>query len=107
MILPVPRVHGVYRGLIFFLLSTDYMYSHVPGDQGGPIVFRLRIFFGGCFPTNWCSTICITCPILREIECNKSDIHTDLKCVGVGVSVSVGVIGVDGVSMELPRVVSK
>jgi hypothetical protein len=36
MILPVPHVSGVYRGLFFSLLSTDSMYSRIPGDQGGP-----------------------------------------------------------------------
>ncbi len=41
-----------YVGFIgdhFFLLSTDSMYSHVPGDKGGSIFFRLRIFFWRSF----------------------------------------------------------
>ncbi len=29
--------------------STDLMHSHIPGDQEGPILFRLMIFFGGPF----------------------------------------------------------
>ncbi len=52
------------------LLSTDSMYSHVPGDQGGPIFFRLQeFFFELVLRTNLCTTICITCQILRKIEC--------------------------------------
>jgi hypothetical protein len=31
------------------LLSTDFMYSRIPGDQGGPIFFRLKDFFCGRF----------------------------------------------------------
>jgi hypothetical protein len=42
LILPVPCVRGVNRGSIIFLLSTASMYSHVPGDQGGFIFFRLK-----------------------------------------------------------------
>ncbi len=49
LILPVPHVRGVYSGSFFFLLSTDSRYSRVPGDQGGPIFFRHKDFFGGCF----------------------------------------------------------
>jgi hypothetical protein len=29
------------------------------------------IFLALVLRTNWCNTICITCPILHEIECNK------------------------------------
>jgi hypothetical protein len=54
-----------------FLLSTDSMYSRVPNDKGGPIFYRLRNFFALVLRTNWCTTICITCTILRKIECNK------------------------------------
>jgi hypothetical protein len=31
----------------------------------------LRIFLAVILCTNWSTTICITCPILREIECNE------------------------------------
>ncbi len=55
----------------FFLLSTDSMYSRVPGDQAGPIFFGLKIFLAVVLHTNWCTTICITCPILCKIECNE------------------------------------
>ncbi len=45
LILPVPRVRGAYRRSFFFLLNTDFTYSRVRGDQGGPIFFRLKFFF--------------------------------------------------------------
>ncbi len=41
-----------YVGFIgdhFFLLCTDSTYSRVPGDKGGSIIFRLRIFFWRLF----------------------------------------------------------
>jgi hypothetical protein len=31
------------------LLSTDLTYSRIPGDQGGPIFFRLKDIFCGHF----------------------------------------------------------
>ncbi len=66
-----PHTWGL-RGIAFFLINTDSTYSHVPGDQGGPIFFRLKDFFQWFFlRTNRCTTICITCSILRKIECNK------------------------------------
>jgi hypothetical protein len=44
----------------------------------GTNFFRLMIFLALVLHTNWCTTICITCPILckivrflREIECNE------------------------------------
>ncbi len=53
------------------LLSTDFKYSHVPGDPGGPIFFRRKkLFLAVVLCTNWYTTICITCPNLRKIECN-------------------------------------
>ena len=64
----------MYVGFIrdhFFLLSTDSTYSRVPGDKGGPIFFRQEFFSALVLCTNWCTTICITCPILRKIECIK------------------------------------
>jgi hypothetical protein len=52
MFLHVPIIDStcffVYVGFIgdqFFLLSTDSMYSRVPGDRGGKIFFRLVNFF--------------------------------------------------------------
>ncbi len=42
------------------LLSTDLMYSRVPGDQEGPLFFRLKkIFLVVVLRTNWYTTICI------------------------------------------------
>jgi hypothetical protein len=63
----------------FFLLSTDSTYSGIPGGKGGTIFFRLRnVFLAFVLRTNWCTTICITCLILRKIvqflrkiECNE------------------------------------
>ncbi len=49
LILRVFRVHRVYSGLIFFLLSTDSMYSRIPGDKGGPFFSDLGFFFGARF----------------------------------------------------------
>ena len=43
------------------------MYSCVPGDKGGLIFFRREFFSALVSHTNWCTTICNTCPILREI----------------------------------------
>jgi hypothetical protein len=53
----------------FFLLRTDSTYSCVPWDKGGPILYRQDFFSALVLRTNWCTTICITCPILRKIEC--------------------------------------
>jgi hypothetical protein len=84
MFLRVPSIDckgfSAYVGFLgdhFFLLSTDSTYSRVNGDKGGPIFSDLRIFFSVLvLRTNWCTTICITCSILRktvlffgEIEC--------------------------------------
>ncbi len=43
-----PCTQGL-QGINFFLLSTDSTYSRVPGDKGGPIFYRLGIFFGTHF----------------------------------------------------------
>ena len=42
-----PRTWGL-QGIVFFLLSTDSTYSHVPEDKGGMIFYR-QDFFGTCF----------------------------------------------------------
>ncbi len=77
MILRVFRVLKVYRVSIF-LLGTDSTYSCVPGGKGGPIFFQTRVFLVLVLHTNRCTTICITClilrkivQILRKIECTK------------------------------------
>jgi hypothetical protein len=67
-------VFSAYVGFIgdqFFLLSADSTYSRIPEDKGGPIFYRHEFFLALILCTNWCTTICITCPSLREIECNK------------------------------------
>jgi hypothetical protein len=66
------------------LLSTDFMYSRIPGDQGGPTFFRLQIFFWRLFYiqngilqfVSWIQICIQTCPNLSEIVrskfvCNK------------------------------------
>ncbi len=68
-----------YVGFIgdqFFLLGTDSTYSCVPGDKGDQFFTDLEFFSALILRTNWCTTICITCPILHKIEriefvCNK------------------------------------
>jgi hypothetical protein len=68
LILSVFRVRRVYRGLIFFslvLILRIPAYLGIKGDQ-----FLTDEFFSALvLRTNWCTTICITCPILRKIEC--------------------------------------
>jgi hypothetical protein len=56
MFLHVPSIDStcffayvVFIGDHLFLLSTDSTYLHVPGDKGGSIFFRLRIFFRHSF----------------------------------------------------------
>ncbi len=60
----------------FVITNKQYLrdYPTVKGDQ----LFSDTIFLVLVLRTNWCTTICITCPILREIvqflckiECNK------------------------------------
>jgi hypothetical protein len=65
LILPVLCVRGVYRGSVFFSLVLILRIPAYLGIKGDHFFSDVRIFFGGC------TTICITCPILREIECNK------------------------------------
>jgi hypothetical protein len=64
-------VFSAYVGFIGdqFFLSTDSTYSHIPGNRGGPIFYRQEFFSVLVLRTNWCTIICITCPILRVIEC--------------------------------------
>jgi hypothetical protein len=62
------------------------MYSRVPGDKGGPVFYRQECFSALVLRTNWCTTICITCPILRKIECIKFVYN---KCVLVLVQIDL------------------
>ncbi len=71
LILPVLRIRRVYRGSIFFFLV---LILHIPaylGIKGDQFFTDFRIFLALALRTNWCTTICITCPILRKIECIK------------------------------------
>ncbi len=71
LILRVFGVRRVYRGLIFL---SVVLILHIPAYLGikGDHFFTDRNFFSALvLRTNWCTTMCITCPILREIECNK------------------------------------
>jgi hypothetical protein len=57
-------------GLIFFslvLILRIPAYLGIKGDQ----FFQTGFFLALILCTNWCTTICIMCPILHEIECNK------------------------------------
>ncbi len=65
LILRVFRVRRVYRGSIFFslvLILRIPVYLGIKGDQ-----FFQEFFSALVLQTNWCTTICITCPILHEI----------------------------------------
>ncbi len=71
LILRVFRIHRVYRGSIFFSLV---LILHIPaylGMKGDHFFTGLGFFFALVLCTNWCTTICITCPILRKTECIK------------------------------------
>ncbi len=49
---------GTPSSLVLILYISIYL-----GIKGEQFFYVLR--------TNWCTTICITCPILHKIECNK------------------------------------
>ncbi len=67
LILRVFRVHKVYRGLMFFSLVLILRITAYLGIKGDQFFSDLRIFSVLVLRTNWCTTICITCPILRKI----------------------------------------
>ncbi len=76
LILCVFCVHRVYRGLIFFSLVLILRIPVYLGIKGDQFFSDLQIFLALVQRTNWCTTICITCPILckiiwflRNIEC--------------------------------------
>jgi hypothetical protein len=67
LILRVFRICRVYRGWFFFSLV---LILHIPAYLGikGDQFFSDKTFFSALvLRTNWCTTICITCPILRKI----------------------------------------
>jgi hypothetical protein len=51
-----------FFSLVLFLCIPAY-----PGIKGDWLFSDSRIFSTLVLRTNWCTTICITCPILREI----------------------------------------
>ena len=72
MILRVFHVRRVYRGSIFFSLV---LILHIPaylGINGDRFFTDFGFFSALVLYTNWCTTICITCPILCKIECIES-----------------------------------
>ncbi len=71
MILHVFCVRRVYRGSIFFSLVLILHILAYLGVKGDRFITDFRFFLALILRTNWCTTICITCPILREIECIK------------------------------------
>jgi hypothetical protein len=71
LILRVFHVRRVYRGSIFFSLVLLLRIPAYLGIKGDQFFTDLGTFLALVLRTNWCTTICITCPILRKIECNK------------------------------------
>ncbi len=66
LILRIFRVRRVYRGSNFFslvLILRIPAYLGIKGDQ----FFSDNFFLALVLRTNWRTTICITCPILRKI----------------------------------------
>jgi hypothetical protein len=52
--------------LVLILRIPSYL-----GIKGTNFFKTLEPFLALVLCTNWCTTNCIMCPILREIECNK------------------------------------
>jgi hypothetical protein len=71
LILRVFHVRRIYRGSIFFSLILILRICAYLGIKGDQFFTDLRIFLALVLRTNRCTTICITCPILCEIECIK------------------------------------
>jgi hypothetical protein len=60
-------VRRVYRGSIFFsLVLILHIYAYL-GIKGDWFYQTWEFFLVLVLHTNWCITICITCPILRKI----------------------------------------
>ncbi len=65
----------VYNFFPCFACKRDFLVLilrilHTWGSMGAGF-FQAKIFLALVLLTNWCTTICITCPILRKIECNE------------------------------------
>ncbi len=67
LILLVFCVCKVYRGSIFFSLALILRICAYLGIKGDWFFSDFRFFLALVLHTTWCTTICITCPILREI----------------------------------------
>ncbi len=67
LILRVFRIRRVYRGSIFFSLVLILRIPAYLGIKGDQFFSELRFFSALVLRTNWCTKICITCPILRKI----------------------------------------
>ncbi len=70
MFLQVPSIDSmwVYRGSIFFSLVLILAYLGIKEDH---FLQTTEFFSSLILRTNWCTTICITCPILCKIDCIK------------------------------------
>ncbi len=62
-------VRRVYRGLTFFSLVLILRIRAYLGIKGDQFFSDLGFFSALILCANWCTTICITCPILHKIEC--------------------------------------
>ncbi len=60
-------VRRVHRGSIFFSLVLILRIRAYLGIKGDQFFSDLGFFLVLVLHTNWCTTICITCPILRKI----------------------------------------
>jgi hypothetical protein len=58
-------------GLIFFSLVLTLRIPAYLGIKGDLFFQTQEFFLALVLCTNWCTIICITCPILRKIECNE------------------------------------
>ncbi len=68
LILRVFHVRRVYRGSFFFSLVLILRIRAYLGIKGDWSFSDLGFFLVLVLHTNWCTTICITCPILRETD---------------------------------------
>jgi hypothetical protein len=57
---------GVFFSFVLILRIPAYL-----GIKGDQFFSDFGFFLALVLCTNWCTTICITCPILRKIECNE------------------------------------
>ena len=85
MFLQVPSIDSMcflhtqgLLGIVFFSLVLILCITADVGVKGGQFFSDLGIFLVLVLRTNWCTRICITCPILRKIvqflhkiECNE------------------------------------